>query len=71
MMKKFLSVSVPALLFFGAAVLKIDAQEKEALRLVQSIPMPNVKGRIDHMDVDVKGKRPFYYLALRSMRNFL
>jgi DNA-binding beta-propeller fold protein YncE len=59
MMKKFLSVSVPALFFFGAAVLKIDAQEKEALRLVQSIPLPNVKGRMDHMDVDVKGKRLF------------
>jgi DNA-binding beta-propeller fold protein YncE len=30
-----------------------------ALLLVQTIPMPNVKGRIDHMDVDVKGKRLF------------
>jgi DNA-binding beta-propeller fold protein YncE len=29
------------------------------LLLVQTIPMPNVKGRIDHMDVDVKGKRLF------------
>ena len=29
------------------------------MRLVQTIPMPNVKGRIDHMDVDVKGKRLF------------
>jgi DNA-binding beta-propeller fold protein YncE len=29
------------------------------LRLVQSIPMPNVKGRIDHMDVDTKGMRLF------------
>jgi len=26
---------------------------------VQTIPMPNVKGRLDHMDVDVKGKRLF------------
>jgi len=26
---------------------------------VQTIPLPNVKGRIDHMDVDVKGKRLF------------
>ncbi len=37
----------------------VHAQEKECLRLVQTIPMPNVKGRIDHMDVDVKGKRLF------------
>ena len=30
---------------------------KQSLRLVQTIPLPNVKGRLDHMDVDVKGKR--------------
>lgn len=35
------------------------AQEKEHLCLVQTVPMPNVKGRIDHMDVDVKGQRLF------------
>jgi hypothetical protein len=57
--RKFLPVSVITLLFLGAVVLETDAQEKETLRLVQTIPMPNVKGRIDHMDVDVKGKRLF------------
>jgi hypothetical protein len=35
------------------------AQDHVPLRLVQTIPMPNVKGRIDHMDVDVQGKRLF------------
>src|SRR4029077_5651752 len=37
------------------------AQEarKEPLRLLQTISMPNVKGRLDHMDVDVRGKRLF------------
>ena len=35
------------------------AQQKELLHLVQTIPMPNVKGRFDHMDVDVDGKRAF------------
>jgi DNA-binding beta-propeller fold protein YncE len=35
------------------------AQSNPPLRLVQTIAMPNVKGRIDHMDVDVKGKRLF------------
>src|SRR6266403_4418529 len=34
-------------------------QDKEPLRLVQTIPLPNVKGRLDHMDVDVKRKRLF------------
>ena len=33
--------------------------ETQPLRLVHTISMPNVKGRIDHMDVDVKGKRLF------------
>src|SRR5258708_4826173 len=33
--------------------------EKQPLKLVQTIPVPNVKGRLDHMDVDVKGKRLF------------
>jgi DNA-binding beta-propeller fold protein YncE len=37
----------------------MTAQEMQPLRLVQTIPMPNVKGRIDHMDVDVAGKRLF------------
>src|SRR6202049_967890 len=32
---------------------------KQPLRVVQTIPCPNVKGRLDHMDVDVKGKRLF------------
>jgi len=32
---------------------------KPVLRLDQTIPMPNVKGRIDHMEVDAHGKRLF------------
>ena len=36
-----------------------NAQRAAPLQLVQTIPIPNVKGRIDHMDVDVKGKRLF------------
>ena len=34
-------------------------QDRVPLRLVQTISMPNVKGRIDHMDVDVKDRRLF------------
>jgi len=41
------------------ALANVHAQEKEPLRLIRTIPMPNVKGRIDHMDVDVKGMRLF------------
>src|SRR4029077_5292490 len=32
---------------------------KQPLRLVQTIPLQNVRGRLDHIDVDVKGKRLF------------
>jgi len=45
-------------LLFALPVL-VNAQTAAPLQLVQTIPLPNVKGRIDHMDVDVKGKRLF------------
>ena len=35
------------------------AADPAALRLVQTIPLPNVEGRIDHMAVDVPGQRLF------------
>ena len=37
----------------------MQAQDSSALRLVQTIPLPNVDGRIDHMAVDVTGQRLF------------
>ena len=45
----------------GYGIRSANSQEsgKQPFRLVQSIPMPDVKGRLDHMDVDVKGKRLF------------
>jgi hypothetical protein len=58
-MKRLFPICATAVLFVLAPISKTDAQDKEPLRLVQTIPMPNVKGRIDHMDVDVKGKRLF------------
>src|ERR1700686_884241 len=35
------------------------AQSNAPLKLVQTIPMPGVQGRMDHITVDVKGKRLF------------
>ncbi len=35
------------------------AQEATPLRLVQTIPLPHVEGRIDHMAVDLQGQRLF------------
>src|ERR1700694_1164594 len=37
----------------------VRAQDKLPLRLVQTIPLPNVKGRMDHLGVDIKGRRLF------------
>jgi DNA-binding beta-propeller fold protein YncE len=46
--------------FLGCAALA-GSQEgvKQPLQLVQTISIPNVKGRLDHMEVDVLGKRLF------------
>jgi hypothetical protein len=58
-MKNVFSICITALLALIAVSSLTVAQDKEPLHLVQTIPMPNVKGRLDHMDVDVKGKRLF------------
>jgi len=34
-------------------------QDKSPLKLIQKIPMPNVKGRLDHFGVDLEGRRLF------------
>src|SRR6267378_5723974 len=42
-----------------AAVLSIHGQDKSPLKLIQKIPLPNVKGRLDHFGVDLAGRRLF------------
>src|SRR5262252_8502572 len=60
MKRRFATILSNVLLLFMAILCgQSAAQEREVLRLVQTIPMPNVKGRIDHMDADVKGMRLF------------
>ncbi len=54
-----IKVSVLGLALLASWSVQAYAQDHSPLRLVQTIPMPNVKGRIDHMDLDVKGKRLF------------
>src|ERR1700730_8648602 len=58
-MKRSLLLCTAMLALIPITELTAPAKDKTPLRLVQSIPMPNVKGRIDHMDVDVKGMRLF------------
>ncbi|TAM80058.1 MAG: YncE family protein [Acidobacteria bacterium] len=47
------------LLCWLACVPGLYAQAGPPLKLVETIPMPGVRGRIDHFSVDVKGRRLF------------
>jgi hypothetical protein len=38
---------------------RVDAQEGTMLQAVQTIPLPDVEGRIDHLAVDLQGQRLF------------
>src|SRR5437773_2428113 len=38
---------------------EVRGQDEAALRLVQTVPLPGVSGRIDHMDVDLQTGRLF------------
>jgi DNA-binding beta-propeller fold protein YncE len=61
-MNRFPPICLAAVVVLIAAAIQFaNSQdgEKQALQLVQTIPIPNVKGRIDHMEVDVKGNRLF------------
>jgi DNA-binding beta-propeller fold protein YncE len=55
-MKKFLNILVIGLTALAASV---QAEESAPLRLVQTIPLTNVEGRIDHMAMDLKSQRLF------------
>ena len=60
-MKSFPAIWLTAVVFVIGCGKTGSSQEtaKQPLRLAQTISMPNVKGRLDHVDVDVKGKRLF------------
>ena len=57
-MKKRQVLFVGLLLLLTLA-LNVQSQDNQPLKLVQTIPMPGVQGRMDHLGVDVKGKRLF------------
>jgi hypothetical protein len=56
-MTKLLAVCCVALL--ASSAVETSAQEMQALRLVRTIPLPGVTGRLDHMGVDLERKRLF------------
>src|SRR2546428_14069795 len=41
------------------SALAVYGAEATSLKLIKTIPLPEVKGRIDHLAIDVKGKRLF------------
>jgi DNA-binding beta-propeller fold protein YncE len=43
-----------------------SAENDVALKLVQTIPLPEVDGRIDHLSIDVKGRRAFLAALARN-----
>jgi hypothetical protein len=57
-MKKRHSIARIMVLLLAPA-LTAHGQDQLPLKLLQKIPMPNVKGRLDHFGVDLKGQRLF------------
>ena len=47
------------LLLLAGFALTAHSQSTVPLRFIQSIPLPNVDGFLDHMGVDVRGRRLF------------
>jgi hypothetical protein len=48
-----------SLISIAGIAIPTSAQEEQALKLVQTIPLPGVTGRLDHMAVDLENKRLF------------
>lgn len=59
--KPLLPLAVATAFCMTSAIHRPIAQQSgmNLLKLERTIPMPNVKGRLDHLDVDVKGQRLF------------
>jgi hypothetical protein len=52
-------VATCAIGWFAASIAPAYAEDQVALRLVQTIPVPGVIGRLDHMAVDLEKQRLF------------
>jgi hypothetical protein len=63
-MSKLLSLCF--IIIVAGFAISASAQEKPALRLVQTIPLPGVKGRLDHMGIDLERKRLFVAAAANN-----
>jgi len=59
MQKRRVALRIMGLLLAPIVAFNVQSQDKSPLKLVQKIPLPNVKGRLDHFGVDFAGKRLF------------
>src|SRR5882762_7829829 len=59
MQKRSVLLRIMGLLLAPIVAFNLQSQDKSPLKLIQKVPMPNVKGRLDHFGVDVKGGRLF------------
>jgi hypothetical protein len=59
MRKLFIRRSATLVLFFLTVTVSFHGQTGQPLSLVDTIPMPTEKGRLDHLYVDVGSKRLF------------
>jgi YVTN family beta-propeller protein len=57
MRKPLLACLMTLSLGYLAGAVSLYGQSRQPLRLIQTIPIPNVKGRLDHLYVDVRSKR--------------
>jgi hypothetical protein len=51
----------------GAYAGQTPAKEKQALRLVRTIPLAGLSGRLDHMGADLQKKRLFVASSMSSL----
>ncbi len=51
--------AIASTLLLGLTTLGVAPARCDPLRLAQTLPLPGVEGRIDHLAIDVKGKRLF------------
>jgi len=60
-MKTSYPLCIVTLAFLISALVgvRLSGQSQQPLRLIQTISIPNVKGRLDHLDLDITGQRLF------------
>jgi DNA-binding beta-propeller fold protein YncE len=64
-MQKIPQLLIVAVILWGSFSVA-SAENDVALKLVQTIPLPEVDGRIDHLSIDVKGRRAFLAALARN-----